>query len=82
MQIFDHPPLMRIPILLFTARTVIKIHFHALSNYPKAHALHIQSTLEVEGTLWNTSRYPYFDISDVQTSGKYQSNNQISQINM
>ena len=21
--------------------------------------------LEVEGTLWNTSRYPYFDISDV-----------------
>ena len=20
--------------------------------------------LEVEGTLWNTSRYPYFDISD------------------
>ena len=37
--------------------------------------------LEVEGTLWNTSRYPYFDISDVQNWGKYQSNNQISQMN-
>ena len=22
--------------------------------------------LEVEGTLWNISRYPYFDISDLQ----------------
>ena len=38
--------------------------------------------LEVEGTLWNTSRYPYFDISDLQNWGKYQSNNQISQMNM
>ena len=30
---------------------------------------HIQSTLvilEVQGTLWNTSRYPYLDISDLQ----------------
>ena len=38
--------------------------------------------LEVEGTHWNTSRYAYFDISDVQTWGKYQTNNQISQMNM
>ena len=38
--------------------------------------------LEVEGTLWNTSRYPYLDISDMQNWGKYQSNNQISQVNM
>ena len=38
--------------------------------------------LEVEGTLWNTSRYPYFDISDLQNWGKYQSNNQISQTSM
>ena len=28
--------------------------------------------LEVEGNLWNTSRYPYFDISDLQNWGKYQ----------
>ena len=35
--------------------------------------------LEVEGTLWNTSRYPYFDISDLQKWGKYRTNNQISQ---
>ena len=34
--------------------------------------------LEVEGTVWNTAWYPYFDISDVQNWGKYQSNNQIS----
>ena len=38
--------------------------------------------LEVEGTLWNTSRYPYFDISDFQNWGKYKSHNQISQMNM
>ena len=38
--------------------------------------------LEVEETLWNTSRYPYFDISDVQNWEKYQSNNQILQMNM
>ena len=38
--------------------------------------------LEVEGILWNTSRYPYFDISDLQNWGKYQSNNQISLTNM
>ena len=38
--------------------------------------------LEVEGIRWNTSRYPYFDISDVQNWGKYQTNNQISQMNM
>ena len=54
---------------------------------PSTQQLHEQYTvdsryLEIEGTLWNTSRYPYFDISDVQNLGKYQSNNQISQINM
>ena len=38
--------------------------------------------LEVEGTRWNTSRYPYFDISGVQNWGKYQTNNQISHMNM
>ena len=38
--------------------------------------------LEVEGTLWNTSRYPYFDISDFQNRGKYKSHNQILQMNM
>ena len=38
--------------------------------------------LEVEGTLWNTSRYPYFDISDLQNWGKYQLNNRISQMNI
>ena len=38
--------------------------------------------LEVEETLLNTSRYPYFDISDLQNWGKYQSTIQISQMNM
>ena len=26
--------------------------------------------LEFQGTLWNTSRYPYIDISDLQNWGK------------
>ena len=26
--------------------------------------------LEFQGTHWNTSRYPYFDISDLQNWGK------------
>ena len=26
--------------------------------------------LELQGTLWNTSRYPYFDLSDLQNWGK------------
>ena len=26
--------------------------------------------LEFQGTFWNTSRYPYFDISDLQNRGK------------
>ena len=38
--------------------------------------------LEVEGTLWNTSRYPYFDISDFQNWRKYKMHDQISQMNM
>ena len=37
--------------------------------------------LEIQGTLWNTSWYPYLDISDVQNWGK-KSNNHISQMNM
>ena len=31
--------------------------------------------LEVQGTVWNTSRYPYLDILDLQNWGKYKSNN-------
>ena len=38
--------------------------------------------LEVERTLWNTSRYPYFDISDFQTWEKYKSHNQILEMNI
>ena len=38
--------------------------------------------LKVEGTLWNTSRYPNFDISELQNWGIYQLNNHISQMNM
>ena len=38
--------------------------------------------LKVKENLWNTSSYPYTDISDLQNWGKYQLNNQISQKNM
>ena len=37
---------------------------------------------EVQGTVWNSSRYPYFDISDWQNWGKNKSNNNISQIDI
>ena len=33
--------------------------------------------VEIQGTLWNTSRYPYLDISDFQNWGKNNSNNHI-----
>ena len=33
--------------------------------------------LELEGTLRNTSSYPYFDVSYFQNWGKYKSHNQI-----
>ena len=33
--------------------------------------------LEFQGTLWNTSRYPYLDISNLQNWGKNNSNNHI-----
>ena len=38
--------------------------------------------LEFQGTLWDTSRYPYLDISDLQNGGKNNSNNHIWQIYM
>ena len=36
--------------------------------------------LEFKGTFWNTSRYPYFDISDLQNRGKTNSINHMEQI--
>ena len=36
--------------------------------------------LEFQGTFWNTSRYPYFDISDLLNRGKTNSINHIEQI--
>ena len=45
------------------------------------HLVHINTVdsdyLEFLGTLWNTSRYPYLDISDLQNWGKNNSNNHI-----
>ena len=38
--------------------------------------------LEIEGTLKNTSRYPYFEISDLYYWGKNYLNNQILQMTM
>ena len=38
--------------------------------------------LEFQGTLWNTSRYPYLDISDLQNLGKNKLNNHIQQMCM
>ena len=38
--------------------------------------------LEVQGTLWNNSRYPYLDITALQNWGRYKPNNPISQMNI
>ena len=38
--------------------------------------------LQLQGTLWNTMRYPYLDISDLQNWGKNNSINHIVQIYM
>ena len=38
--------------------------------------------LEIQGTLWNTSRYPYLDISDLQNWWNNKSNNRIPEMNV
>ena len=38
--------------------------------------------LEVQGTLWIISRYPYLDISDLQNWVNNKSNNHMAQVNM
>ena len=53
-----------------------------LQNWIVSVKLYVSSTvdsryLELQGTLKNTSRYPYFDISDLQTWGKNKSDNRI-----
>ena len=40
------------------------------------------SYLEFQETLWNTSRYPYLDISDLQNLGKNKSYNHTEQMCM
>ena len=53
------------------------------SNKPSANLTTVDSRyLEVEGTLWKYFEISVLHISDVQNWGKYQSNNQISQMNM
>ena len=43
----------------------VVLYFYAIKAYT------VDSRyLEIKGTLWNTSRYPYFDISDLQNWGK------------
>ena len=63
-------------ISLFAVRYMLTAIFHKKQTTVDSHYL------EVKRILWNTSRYQYFDISDLQNWGKYQSNNQISQMNM
>ena len=46
-----------------------------LTVYIKSNAVGIRNAvdsryLEIQGTLWNTSRYPYLDTSDLQNWGK------------
>ena len=41
-----------------------------LSGTMSGYSWYTVNYLEFQGTLWNTSRYPYFDISDLQNWGK------------
>ena len=60
---------------IFFTNFAFSLKYH---NYPmywekQAYVNTVDSRyLEIQGTLWNTSRYPlsYFDISDLQTWGK------------
>ena len=50
---------------------------HIISKRPD-HDITVDSRyLEFQGAFWNTSRYPYLDISDLQNWGKNNSNNHI-----
>ena len=55
-------------------RFIMMIHWKGRGIPTRTETYTIDSRyLEVQGTLWNTSRYPYLDISDMQNWGKYKS---------
>ena len=47
------------------------------SDFPGSSSTVDSRYLELQGTLWNTSRYPYLDISDLQNWGNNNSINHI-----
>ena len=51
-------------------RSLIRVFVVRMKKFPNIK--YIENTvdsryLELQGTLWNSSRYPYFDISDLRT---------------
>ena len=51
---------------------VFSLELHQNSLRKHAYSNTVDSRyLELQGTLWNTSRYPYFDISDLRNWGKH-----------
>ena len=58
------------------------IHIQQNSPFNRLHTTVDSHYIKDQGTPWNTLRYPYLDISDLQKWGKNKSNNHISQISI
>ena len=74
-------PVLEIPFITRKYQNDVHMCAPALIFSLQEHQEHICTVdshyLEFQGTLWNTLRYPYLDISDLQNWGKNNSNNHI-----
>ena len=70
--------------LLLTEAGILWCSFDAIYCLLKLTPFNIQPILVilVQGTTWNSSRYPYLSISDLQNWGKKKLNNHISQMDL
>ena len=75
-------------LLWYLLEILLVRHFFGKDAKESTIILHVQASsdkenivdspyLEFQGTLWNTLRYPYLDISDLQNLGKNKSYNHI-----
>ena len=71
----DHCPFISLqPLKIWQTNNIIKKKIIHCLQFQLCHQTVTNTVdsryLEFQGTLWNTSRYPYFDISDLQNRGK------------
>ena len=78
--LINHPDMPNLDIWMYGTRLETVKHFRYIGIH---YTCTVDSRyLEVQRTLWNTSIYPYLDISDLQNWGTNKSNCHISQITM